>query len=171
MIIPMSQMRSRGSERFINLPEDTQQGRARASEGWSSFWVTFPPVLANGELPVPLLLKAPAPAGCPEAGSPASTAGRLGIRTQSPRRSSSIRLRVGIQAPEHACLLPALLPLSSASPGGDRLMKNSPLMSGEAQKFPWKQNQLLLSGRHTASVCSRSPSARSSATGHAREGG
>lgn len=50
-------------------------------------------------------------------------------------------------------------------------MKNSPLMSGEVQKFPWKQNQLLLSGRHTASVCSRSPSARGSATGHASNGG
>lgn len=100
MIIPMSQMRSRGSERFINLPEDTQQGRAKASEGWSTFWVTLPPVLANGELPVPPLLKALAPAGCPGAGSPDSTARRVGVWTQSPRRSSPIRLRADIQSPE-----------------------------------------------------------------------
>ena len=52
MIIPISQMRSRGPEMFRNLPGDTQRGSDRAHRGEATFWVTLSALLVNCELQI-----------------------------------------------------------------------------------------------------------------------
>lgn len=133
MIIPMSQMKLRGPERFRNLPEDTQQGSASASGGTVYLLGhTLHPASKLG-IANSAFGEALAPAGSLGAGSPASsTASRwLPCRDAAPSNKHPCQTEGNdpchFRTPEICLRLPVWLPLSSASPGRRRDDEEQPI--------------------------------------------